>query len=135
MNNQHCTLYIIHCTLYIVHYTLFIVHSILVHVEEFFQWDADRRIIRIHLHDVCHHIPPFLGDRIHIGGVLAVGIAIAFLNGKEQIGVLVPEDAVVAHTLILDHLFQLWPNRSVALGIFLFASLLEIHLKCKSFHT
>ena len=105
-----------------------------IHVEKFFQRNADRRIIRIHLHDVCHHIPPFLGDRIHVGGVLAVGIAIAFLNGKEQVGVFVPEDAVVAHTLVLDHLFQLRPNRSVALGVFFLASLLEIHLKCKSFH-
>lgn len=51
-------------------------------MEKFFQRDADRRIIRIHLHDVCHHIPPFLGDRIHVGCVLAVGIAVAFLNGK-----------------------------------------------------
>ena len=33
-----------------------------IHMEKFFQRDADRRIIRIHLHDVCHHIPPFLGD-------------------------------------------------------------------------
>ncbi len=103
-------------------------------MEELFYRNGDGRIIRIHLHDICHHVPPFLGDWVYMGRVLAVGILTALLVSKEQIGLLVPEDTVIAHALILDHLFQLWPNGCMTLGIFFLTPLLEVHFKCKSLH-
>ena len=103
-------------------------------VEDFLYGDGYRRVVGIDLHDVGHHVPPFLRYRVYIVGVLAVGVLGALLVGEENVCVLVPENAVVAYACILNHLFQFRPDGSVPLGILFLASGLEEHLKSKSFH-
>jgi len=103
-------------------------------VEEFFQRDAHGRIIWVGIHDISHHIPPLLCDWVHVGCVLAIGVAIAFLNGKEQIGFFVPKDAIVAHSGVLDHLFQFRPYSGVTFGILSLATWFQVHFERKSFH-
>ena len=44
-----------------------------VHVEELLERYADGRVVLVRIHDVGHHVPPFLRYRVYIGGVLAVG--------------------------------------------------------------
>ena len=73
-------------------------------MEEFFQWDADGRVVWGHFHNACHHISPFLDDWVNVSCVLAVGVAIAFLHGEEQVGALVPENTIVVYTLFLSEM-------------------------------
>ena len=106
----------------------------LVHVEQLFDGNGDGRVVGVDLHDVSHHIPPFLCDGVHVGSVLAVGVLAALLISEENIGFLVPEDAVVAHAGLLDHLFQLRPDGGMALGILFLTTWFQVHLKSESFH-
>ena len=102
-------------------------------MEEFGKGNRDRRIVGIHFHDIGHHVPPALGDGIHIVGVLRTAFALTLLIGKEDVGVFVPVDAVVAHALILDHLFEFGPNGIMPLFVFLLKAWFEEHLECKTF--
>lgn len=88
-----------------------------VHVEQLFYRNGDGRVVWVDLHDVGHHVPPFLCDGIYVGGVLTVGVLAAFLVSEEKVGLLVPEDAVVAHTGFLDHLFQFRPDGGMTFGV------------------
>lgn len=105
-----------------------------VHVEQLFEWDADRRVVWIDLHYIGHHVPPSLCYGVYVFSVLAVCLLVAFLYSEEDVSLLVPEYAVVADALVLNHLFQLGPYRGMASFVFLLASWLEEHLECKSFH-
>ena len=107
----------------------------LIQMEQLFERDTDRAVVLVGIHDVGHHVPPLLRNGIYVGRILAVGFLGALLIGKEQVGLAIPEDAVVADTLIFgDHFLQFRPDGSVTFGILLLASGLEIHLKSKSFH-
>ena len=103
-------------------------------MENFLHRDRDRRVVRVDLHDVGHHIPPLLGNRVDIGSILAISLLAALLIGKEEIRLLVPEDRVVGDALLLDHLDEFWPNSSVPLLVFDLAAWLQFHLERESFH-
>ena len=105
-----------------------------IQMEDFLDRNGDRRVVGIHFHDVGHHVPPFLRDGIYVACVLTVGVAGAFLIAEEDVSVLVPINAVVAHTGILDHFHQFGPNGGMAAGILFLTSWLEEHLEGKSFH-
>ena len=80
-----------------------------IQMEDFLDRNSDRRVIGIHFHDVGHHVPPLLRDWVYVGCVLRIALALTLLIAKEDIRVLVPIDAVVAHAGVLDLLAQLWP--------------------------
>ena len=67
-------------------------------------------------------------------GILRAAFLRAFLIAEENIGVAVPVDAVVAHTLLFNHLFQFRPDGSMALGVLFLTTRLEEHFKRESSH-
>ena len=104
-------------------------------MEYLFYRYCDRRIVRVNLHDVSHHVPPLLRDRINaVGCVLRVGLRRTLLIAKQNVSVLVPLDTVVAYSRVFNHLYQFWPYCSMALLILFLTARLEEHLKCKSCH-
>lgn len=103
-------------------------------MKQLLDGDGDGRVVGVDLHDVGHHVPPFLCDRVYIGGILAVGVLAALLVSEEDVGLLVPKDAVVAHAGLLDHLFQFRPDGGMALGILFLTTWFQVHLKSESFH-
>ena len=74
------------------------------------------------------------GELSGFTSMMSVSFSLTLLIGKQDIGVFIPEDAVVAHALILNHLFQFRPNGSVPFGILFLEAWLQEHLECKSFH-
>ena len=42
----------------------------LVQMEQLWQGNGDWRVVGVHLHDVGHHVPPTLGDRVYVLRVL-----------------------------------------------------------------
>ena len=63
-------------------------------MEYLLQGNAHRRVVRMCLHDVSHHVPPPLGHRVHLLRILRVALALTLLIGKQRIGVTIPVDAV-----------------------------------------
>lgn len=103
-------------------------------MKQLLDGDGDGRVVGVDLHDVGHHVPPFLCDGVYIGGILAVGVLAALLVSEEDVGLFVPEDAVVAHAGLLDHLFQFRPDGGMTFGVLFFTTGFQVHLKCESFH-
>ena len=91
-------------------------------MKHFLQGYGDRGVVGVHLHDVGHHVPPFLCNGVHVGSVLTVDIAGAVLITELDIRVFVPIDAVVAYSCLLDHLYQFRPDGGMAAGILFLAS-------------
>ena len=86
---------------------------VLFHVEYLFQRNRNRRVVRIHVHDVGHVVPPFFYDRIR-AEILRTALASLFLNGEQQVRLLVPEDVVVAYAGFFQQFAQFEPDRAVA---------------------
>ena len=105
-------------------------------MEHFLDGNGDGRMIWIGIHDVGHHVPPTLRYLVDaIRGVLrATGSIGNLLIAIQDVGILIPIDAVVAHTGILDLFRQLGPEGSMALLVLFLTAWLEEHLKGKSFH-
>ena len=57
-------------------------------MEYLLQGNAHRRVVRMCLHDVSHHVPPPLGDGIDMSGVLRTTLAATFLITEKEVGVL-----------------------------------------------
>ena len=110
---------------------------ILIKVEHFLDRNGDRRVVfRVYLHDVSHHVPPFLRDRIDaIRCVLRVTFTRALLIPEEDIGVFVPKDGIVAYSAVLDHLDEFRPDSGMSLLILFLTAWLEEHFECKSCHS
>ena len=53
----------------------------LIHVEHFRQGYGYRRIVGIHLHDICHIVPPFLYNR---GWHPYLARILAFVSGRQR---------------------------------------------------
>ena len=105
---------------------------VLFHVEYLFQRNRNRRVVRIHVHDVGHVVPPFLYDRIR-AEILRTALASLFLNGEQQVRLLVPEDVVVAYAGFFQQFDQFGPDRAVAFFVLYLATGFEFHFKC-AFH-
>ena len=103
-------------------------------MEHLLQRLGYRRVVGVHVHYVGHHVPPFLGDGIHVVGILRVTLACTLLIAKQYIGFLVPINTLVDHATVLNHLYQFGPDGSMPTLVFLFATGFQLHLKCKSFH-
>ena len=103
-------------------------------MENFLQGSGNGRVVGVHFHDVSHHVPPPLGDGIDMSGVLRTTLAATLLITEKEVGVLVPENTVVADTSLLDHIDQLRPDGCVAAFVLHLATRLELHLESKSFH-
>ena len=103
-------------------------------MKYFLQRHGDWRIVGIHLHDVGHHVPPFLRDGVYVVRILRVTLALTLLITKQDVRVLVPIDAVVADAAVLNHLHQLRPDGSMATLVLFLTTWLQVHLKCKTFH-
>ena len=103
-------------------------------MEDFFDWNGDRRVVFwIYLHNISHHVPPFLGYRVNtIGSVLGVAFALTLLIAKQDVCVLIPINGIVADAAVFYHLHQFWPDGSMAFLVFLFATRLEVHFKSES---
>ena len=103
-------------------------------MENFFDWNGDGRVVFwIYLHNISHHVPPFLGYWVNtIGSVLGVAFALTLLIAKQDVCVLIPINGIVADAAVFYHLHQFWPDGSMAFLIFLFATRLEEHFKCES---
>lgn len=95
------------------------------------QWNRNGRIVGVHFHDISHHVPPPLGDGIDMSGVLRTTLAATLLITEKEVGVLVPEDTVVADTSLLNHIDQLRPDGCVAAFVLHLATRLELHLESK----
>ena len=111
--------------------------SFLIKVEHFLDRNGDRRVVFwVYLHDVSHHVPPFLRDRIDaIRCVLRVTFTRALLIPEEDIGVFVPKDGIVAYSAVLDHLDEFRPDSGMSLLILFLTAWLEEHFECKSCHS
>ena len=104
-------------------------------MEDFFDWNGDGRVVFwIYLHNISHHVPPFLSDRVDIVRILRTAFALTLLVAKEDIGFLILKDAIVGHTSILNHLYQLRPDGGMAFLILFLTTWFQVHLKSKSFH-
>ena len=103
-------------------------------MEYFFYRNSNRRIVFwIYLHNISHHVPPFLGYWVNaIGSVLCVAFALTLLIAKQNICVFIPIYGIVADATIFYHFYQFRPNGSMAFLVFLFATRLEEHFKSES---
>lgn len=82
-------------------YTLFY----LIHMEDLGQRNSNRRVIRIHFHDIRHIVPPFLHDRIG-SHILRRPLSFSFLTSKQNICILVPINGVIIYSSIGQHFFN-----------------------------
>ena len=61
------------------------------------QRNSNRRVIRIHFHDIRHIVPPFLHDRIG-SHILRRLLSFSFLTSKQNICILVPINGVIIYS-------------------------------------
>ena len=64
------------------------------HAEHRLQGDLNRRVVRFHLHDVGHEIPPAPDDRLLRQGVHVV-VRAAHEIGEKVMGLLIEPDRVI----------------------------------------
>ena len=105
--------------------------EILFHVETLVQRDGDRGVVRIHLHDVGHVVPPFLDDGI-AAEILGTLVPFDFLIGEQDVGVLVPPDGVILYAAVGQELLELGPDGGMPALVFVFETRLQEHFECFS---
>ena len=70
-----------------------------IHVKQLFQFDGDRRVVIVYLHNIRHEVPPSLHDRVGadlLGGLLSM----VLLYCKQYIGLLIPENGIIFHSVL-----------------------------------
>ena len=97
-------------------------------VEHLAQRSAHRTCVRVSRHHVRHLLPPCLAD-VCRGDGRPLFFALDFGVAEELARFLVQEDRVVRDAVVFEHLLQLWPDRIVALFVFLFGAGIDRHYK------
>ena len=97
-------------------------------MEDLGQRNSNRRVIRIHFHDIRHIVPPFLHDRIG-SHILRRLLSFSFLTSKQNICILVPINGVIIYSSIGQLFFLIRPNGCMSLLILFLEARLQEHFK------
>ena len=103
----------------------------LFHVEALVERDGDGGVVWVDLHDVSHVVPPFLDDGV-AAEILGTFVALDFLIGEQDVGVLVPPDGVVLDAAVGQEFLEFGPDGRVPALVFVFESRFQEHFECFS---